>query len=58
MMHNTSFYDPISTTKQQRDFLLAVCRLLVGILFIFSGLIKANDPTGFGYKLQEYFHCL
>src|SRR5690606_30234882 len=30
-------------------------RFFVGILFIFSGLIKANDPTGFGYKLQEYF---
>jgi len=27
----------------------------VGLLFIFSGLIKANDPLGFGYKLQEYF---
>ena len=27
----------------------------VGCLFIFSGLIKANDPLGFGYKLQEYF---
>lgn len=26
------------------------------MLFIFSGLIKANDPTGFGYKLEEYFH--
>jgi uncharacterized membrane protein YphA (DoxX/SURF4 family) len=25
------------------------------VLFIFSGLIKANDPLGFGYKLQEYF---
>lgn len=22
---------------------------------MFSGLIKANDPVGFGYKLQEYF---
>ena len=31
-------------------------RLIVGLLFIFSGLIKANDPMGFGYKLQEYFH--
>ncbi|MGN6177846.1 MAG: BT_3928 family protein [Mucilaginibacter sp.] len=32
-----------------------ICRLLVGLLFIFSGLIKANDPLGFSYKLQEYF---
>ncbi|PST84628.1 DoxX family protein [Pedobacter yulinensis] len=35
--------------------LLLFARLFVGILFIFSGLIKANDPLGFGYKLQEYF---
>lgn len=34
---------------------LTFSRLFVGILFIFSGLIKANDPLGFGYKLQEYF---
>ncbi|MDB5134146.1 MAG: DoxX family protein [Mucilaginibacter sp.] len=31
------------------------CRLLVGLLFIFSGLIKINDPLGFSYKLEEYF---
>lgn len=30
-------------------------RWFVGVLFIFSGLIKLNDPLGFGYKLQEYF---
>ena len=30
-------------------------RILVGGLFIFSGLIKANDTVGFSYKLQEYF---
>ncbi len=34
---------------------LIICRVLVGLLFIFSGLIKQNDPIGFGYKLQEYF---
>ncbi len=35
--------------------ILWVCRILVGLLFIFSGLIKANDPLGFSYKLEEYF---
>ncbi|MDF2431202.1 MAG: hypothetical protein JWP44_833 [Mucilaginibacter sp.] len=30
-------------------------RILVGLLFIFSGLIKINDPLGFSYKLEEYF---
>lgn len=34
---------------------LNFARIIVGVLFIFSGLIKANDPLGFGYKLQEYF---
>ncbi|MCB0430867.1 MAG: DoxX family protein [Flavobacteriales bacterium] len=32
-----------------------ISRLLVGALFIVSGLIKANDPLGFSYKLEEYF---
>ena len=35
--------------------LVWVCRILVGLLFIFSGLIKINDPLGFSYKLEEYF---
>ena len=32
-----------------------ISRLLVGCLFIFSGFIKLNDPTGFSIKLNEYF---
>ncbi len=36
-------------------FLIALCRWFVGILFIFSGLVKLNDPLGFSYKLDEYF---
>ncbi|REJ82478.1 MAG: DoxX family protein [Bacteroidetes bacterium] len=32
-----------------------ISRVLVGVLFIISGLIKANDPLGFSYKLDEYF---
>lgn len=30
-------------------------RIVVGVLFIISGLIKANDPIGFGIKLNEYW---
>ncbi|MCB0483187.1 MAG: DoxX family protein, partial [Flavobacteriales bacterium] len=36
-------------------YLLLFSRWLVGSLFIVSGLIKANDPLGFSYKLEEYF---
>ena len=32
-----------------------IARYFVGILFIFSGIVKANDPLGFSYKLEEYF---
>ena len=35
--------------------LLSISRILVGSLFIVSGLIKANDTIGFSFKLQEYF---
>ena len=34
---------------------LKVLRWSVGLLFIFSGLIKANDPLGLSYKMQEFF---
>src|SRR5574343_193132 len=36
-------------------WLTHIARILVGCLFIFSGFIKANDPLGFAYKLEEYF---
>lgn len=32
-----------------------LARVLVGGLFIVSGLVKANDPWGFAFKLEEYF---
>ncbi len=34
---------------------LTIVKLFVALLFIFSGLIKLNDPLGFSYKLEEYF---
>lgn len=38
-----------------RNVLTSICRILVGVLFIISGFVKANDPLGFSYKLDEYF---
>lgn len=35
--------------------ILFTIRLIVGGLFIFSGLIKINDPVGTAIKLEEYF---
>ncbi len=35
--------------------LITITRTLVGILFIFSGLVKADDPLGLSYKMQEFF---
>ena len=32
-----------------------VARVLIGGLFIFSGLIKLNDPVGTQIKMEEYF---
>ncbi len=37
------------------NFIVNLSRYFTAILFIISGLIKANDPTGFSYKLEEYF---
>lgn len=36
-------------------YVVTLCRILVGVLFILSGFIKANDTLGFSYKLDEYF---
>src|SRR5882724_4363329 len=35
--------------------LINISRVFVAVLFIFSGLVKANDPLGLSYKMQEFF---
>lgn len=34
-----------------------VCRFFLAIVFIFSGFIKANDPMGTVYKVQDYLEA-
>ncbi|MBO4565058.1 MAG: DoxX family protein [Bacteroidaceae bacterium] len=32
-----------------------LCRFLLAATFLFSGFVKANDPLGMVYKLEDYF---
>ena len=45
---------PIAIPHPMRQ-ITRLCWALLGLLFIFSGLIKLNDPVGTAYKLEEYF---
>jgi uncharacterized membrane protein YphA (DoxX/SURF4 family) len=37
--------------------LVTTARILTGVLFIFSGLVKAIDPRGLAYKMEEFFEA-
>ena len=53
MPEKTVNQDPV-TVMRLPAIITGVFRALTGLLFIFSGLIKINDPLGFSYKLEEY----
>ncbi len=37
--------------------LAEICRVLLGGVFIFSGIVKAVDPAGFAIKMEDYLHA-
>ncbi len=41
--------------KQVRHPVISYIQNFLGVFFIFSGLVKAIDPLGTAYKMEEYF---
>ena len=52
-----NIYHRLSASKPMRKALATVvniCRMLLGLTFVFSGYVKAIDPTGTKYKIEDY----
>ena len=41
-----------------RKTVVNICRLLLAVVFILSGFVKAVDPVGTQYKLEDYLEAL
>jgi len=44
----------MSSTEKTVKLLIELSRIIVGATFLFSGFVKAADPLGLTYKMQDY----
>lgn len=45
-------------SQQLLKMIVNLCRIIVAVTFIFSGFVKAIDPIGTQYKLQDYLGAI
>ena len=48
----------IIVSQRLLKMIVNLCRIIVAVTFIFSGFVKAIDPIGTQYKLQDYLGAI